>query len=741
MNKAAAARKIQKIFRRRRTSSGPGFTVTQPKIISTVSSLQIVVNFGKIFYEKVTGFTEVAGYVNLRSKPRVRYVNGQWIGEGADQCKYVTAKTKNLTVILTKDGIQVSGAGNFEEAYVKCAKNEWVSKSIIRMKPKYKIINCSFKINKKINLESFAEATRTLIPHDMLEDLPVVGITAPALSVKFKKPKVTYQIFKNGTILFSGITKIDDIGVPVELFKQFFTNYGFGLFGAEIFSGTATTAKNRNHPLAGTWNKLPAVVPRGYYIRPGPNGLPRLYPYEFYRKLQEGPNILNGTVNLGPLAPKVRKAFENAGKPIPASTLKVFRNAGHPLNAVTNKKTYAGISNRRANSWNATKEGYYVRPGPGQQPYWFAVPKGKAAGRKTVISTYTAAGRNIPAAVRALFNIPANVKTAGAKPEHKFEVGANGVLRINGRQATRLTKPELLAVARNAGIAEVSNKTKPAEIIARIKSRKAPSPISSTYNVTIGSTKYKFMKDGRVQKLKSGAQPTTREWATMSREAKDKIIGAVIKTNNRAEFNKFSSADQFGVIYQMTRPKTKTPSPTRSLSSASSSMNSLFADVETTTQYELKQKLKNYYRNGNNVNLKAALNAVKAGPRGKVRKANLSKATKNFVAKTLATRKRNSAVADFESKFKVPAWLPANKANAFKAHMMKIALTPNKETGKYPKRAQIANGMKPWINHHIPQTSRAAYNYENLNTGKVVRVPAWNPPKNFKFNVPKIKRS
>jgi TATA-box binding protein (TBP) (component of TFIID and TFIIIB) len=741
MNKAAAARKIQKIFRKRRAASGPGFTVTQPKVISTVSSLQIVVNFGKIFYEKVTGFTEVAGYVNLRSKPRVRYVNGQWIGEGADQCKYVTAKTNNLTVVLTKDGVQVSGAGNFEEAYVKCAKNEWVSKSIIRMKPKYKIINCSFKINKKINLESFAEATRALIPHDMLDDLPTVGVTAPALSVKFKKPKVTYQIFKNGTILFSGITKIDDIGVPVELFKQFFTNYGFGLFGAEIFSGTATTAKNRNHPLAGTWNKLPAQVPRGYYIRPGPNGLPRLYPYEFYRKLQEGPNILNGTVNLGPLAPKVRKAFENAGKPIPASTLKVFRNAGHPLNAVTNKKTYAGVSNRRANSWNATKEGYYVRPGPGQQPYWFAVPKGKAAGRKTVISTYTAAGRNIPAAVRALFNIPANVKTAGVKPEHKFEVGANGILRINGRQATRLTKPELLAVARNAGIAEVSNKTKPAEIIARIKSRKAPSLISSAYNITVGSTKYKFMKDGRVQKLKSGAQPTTREWATMSRDAKDKIIGAVIKTNNRPEFNKFSSADQFGVIYQMTRPKTKTPSPTRSLSSASSSMNSLFANIETTTQYELKQKLKNYYRNGNNVALKAALNAVKAGPRGKVRKANLSKATKNFVAKTLATRRRNSAVADFESKFKNPSWLPANKANAFKAHMMKIALTPNKETGKYPKRAQIANGMKPWINHHIPQTSRAAYNYENLNTGKVVRVPAWNPPKNFKFNVPKIKRT
>ena len=106
-----------------------------------------------------------------------------------------------------------------------------------------------------------------------------------------------------------------------------------------------------------------------------------------------------GPMNLKAVAPKVAKAFRNVGQPIPESTLAIFRNSGFPLENLETKSA-VGLKNRRAPSWNATKPGFYVRPGPGQQPYWFKVPKVLASGRKTVISTYQKAGRNIPQAVK-----------------------------------------------------------------------------------------------------------------------------------------------------------------------------------------------------------------------------------------------------------------------------------------------------------------------------------------------------
>ena len=191
--------------------------------------------------------------------------------------------------------------------------------------------------------------------------------------------------------------------------------------------------------------------------------------------------VLNSKANLKSVYTKVKKAFEKVGQPIPAHTLKVFRNAGYPLNnaPAENKKKYANTANRRAPSWNAEKPGFYVRPGPGKQPYWAAVPAGLAAGRKTVIKKYADAGKNIPAAVRKIFSIGSNVVTVTNGPKHKLNVNA-GVLKINGREWTRLTQPELLAIARNLGIAGASNTTGKRNIAGMIQSKtkgKAPVPV------------------------------------------------------------------------------------------------------------------------------------------------------------------------------------------------------------------------------------------------------------------------
>jgi hypothetical protein len=132
---------------------------------------------------------------------------------------------------------------------------------------------------------------------------------------------------------------------------------------------------------------------------------------------------------------------------------------------------------------------------------------------------------------------------------HEFIQGSNGILRINGKQATRLTKKELLAIARNENIAQVNNKMKPANIIAHLTRKTAPKGIG-LFDVTIGTTKYKFLANARVRRLKPGAAATTREWATMKPAERNAIITKYIKKNDRANFAKYSIANQYGIIYQ-----------------------------------------------------------------------------------------------------------------------------------------------------------------------------------------------
>jgi len=581
LSRSAAARKIQAIFRRKRNSSentGLGFKISKPVIISTISTRKIPIDLEKIFEAVPIGFTEVAGYLTLRSKPRIRYIKGRgWLGDGAKFVKYVTAKHGKTTVILQHQQLQINGPGYYEEIYRLCIKNKWVIPMIMHMKPAITNINCKFKVNKSIDLLVFRNYIVHNIPSSIIKETPkqiVVNSRVPALTVKFAKPSVTFQFFSNGTILFSGIKQIENIDVPPELFKQFFTKYDFHV--DDVFGSVGATRAQNKNPLAGTWNKLMKPVPQGWYIRPGPNGQPRLYPYEYYRKLESGPNILNATVQLGPIAPKVRKAFKNAGRPIPQSTLNVFRNAGYPLNTPSiNTKEYTGPAARRAKKWDATRNGYYIKPGPGQQPYWYAIPKGLASGRKTVIAAYTKAGRNIPKAVRDIFKIQSNVKINNTRKSHEFTRGSNGILRINGKQATRLTKKELVAIARNVNIAEVNNKMKPANIIAHITRKTAPSGLGN-YNVTIGPTKYKFLLNARVRRVKAGKAATTRSWATMKAPERNAIINKYIKPGNRSNFIKKSLVAQYAIIYN----KSQGPSSaTSSISSTGSSLARQFNNV------------------------------------------------------------------------------------------------------------------------------------------------------------------
>lgn len=750
-------RKFQKLWRSKRvfTNNQGGWKISPSILTAKIVKIKTPVKLLDLFDGTPKRIDELMGYKGAGNKPVARWVPGRpMIGDAVGITRAV-AKKGAQTIVMTKDTVEVLGLGNWETALLALALNGWVSASKINMnaKPTYKKIDGMFNVNKDLNLEGLQSELKKapgieIVPRDPL---------FPALVVKTKSPTLTFQFFENGTVLFTGIKDPDDKDVPRTVFKEFFTKYGLDPRKCIEITNRPKIArpkKNTNsktklrlasrYELAGRWNAL-RQPPPGYYIRPGTNGAPRFYPYrKMGKRAATGEEVNEGPMNLTAVAPKVVKAFMNAGHPIPNSTREIFERAGYPLNNSGPKSPKGQAhANRRAPSWNATKPGFYVRPGPGRQPYWFKIPAGLESGRKTVIKTYTDAGRNIPKAVRNIFKIPNSVKINVA-PNHQVVLGLNGVLRINNRQATRLTVKELVQIAHNMNIPQVSAKMKPATIMKYIQNKSGAHAPNRTADVVVNGVYYTFMNNGRVKKTKTDGTQTQRAWATIPANERKSIANAFLTGNTRAEWNALPNANKFNALLALRKrpspPKKKSPSPASSASSSVSSVNvAEFQRVLNEEKYKnmLKNALgPNYFRNANVQNLLSKLNGLPSGSRGKPLKATVDKAIKNFVKETLIRRRQNIIRENYASKISVPNWIPSNKRNAYKTTLLNIATTPNAK-GKYPAQKNVKNAMEAWARATLPMAGRAAHEKENLVTGEIIKVPAWNPPKNLKFNVPK----
>ena len=532
--------RIQRLWRAKRvfTNNQGMWKISKPHVVSTISIVKFPVDMSAVFTGAPRGFTEVTGFKGAGQKATIRYADGKWIGSPTGVTR-ITAKRGPQTVVITKGVITVLGTGNPEAAYLAIAKNGWSAKNLVRATPEYRKVDGVFYINKPFDLMGLETELRKLPMEHTVKYQPEVK-SVPAVVLRIKNPPWTYQFFENGTVLFTGIKNPREISEPVKLFKQFgLTRNAIATERTPALRRPVAGKKNtkklaERYPLAGTWNSLRKPY-AGFYIRPGTNGKPRMYPYRFMRR-----NANAGVVNLGPMnlravAPKVVKAFKDVGQPIPKVTLDAFASAGVSLGS-PKKKTVAAHANRRAPSWNATKNGFYVRPGAGQQPYWFAIPKGIESGRKTVIAAYTKAGRNIPAAVRTIFKIPASVAVnVNSRPNHNITVGLNGILRINGRQAIRLTVPELVAVARNLNIAEVNAKMKPIDIVQWIQ-QKSGAKVSKNYNLNLNGVKYKLLNNHRVERT-VGKTRTTRNWSTIPAANQNRIAKAFLNESYHDAYN------------------------------------------------------------------------------------------------------------------------------------------------------------------------------------------------------------
>lgn len=759
----AAARKLQKAFRRRfvfSNASVPGVKFTPTKMTTQIVRFRRATNISKIFDAEPKGFSEIIGYTGGKKVAVSRWVQGRgWIGDSTGVTR-IAAKRQGQTIVMTKDLIEVKGSGNYEPAVLALVRNELSDKGLLRATPEFVKFEGRFNVNHSLSLYGVAE---------FLESFGKVEPYEPELhkAVIFKTQGITFQIFKNGTIIFGGLKDPKDLDKPRQIFKGFAVDPEF----KRIFYKRLTTLPSANanqkkimqagrYTLAGmNWGDALEKPPFGSYIRPGQDGKPRFYPWAkvTIQKHGVGNNAGPAQTFYTPLklqkkdAIAVAKAFAKVRQPIPAQTLEVFAKAGVPIpkyespkpayllnrgeaSAPSNKKKYKGVANRRANSWNATRAGFYVRPGPGKQPYFYEVPKGLAAGRKTVIKTYTDAGRNIPKAVRDLFNIGANVKTE-SKKEHRVTMGLNGLLRINDRQATRLTKKELIEIARNMNIARIEAKSKPEEIRAAIQNKAGIKGASKKFDVQVNGTKYKLLNNGRVEKT-TGETRTQRNWATIPLAERNAISKKLLPANLHTEYNGMPNSNKFNTLRAfMASRKAPTPSPPKPVAkpkTPSPNMNNRFA-MELEYDMLLNQNLGNLKRNGNQGLFMNIYGKLPKGARGKPLKANVNRAYAKFVKEAKAFRGSEPARARYVARITPPNWLPANKVNAYKKILTNLAFKKPKPTQKALKEALIA-----WLNKAAPAGfARAAHNVENINTGIITRIPAYNPANRKSPAIPK----
>jgi hypothetical protein len=328
------------------------------------------------------------------------------------------------------------------------------------------------------------------------------------------------------------------------------------------------------------------------------------------------------------------------------------------------------------------------------------------------------------------------------KPKHNLTVGLNGVLRINGRQAVRLTVPELVAIAHNMNIAEVNAKMKPLDIIQWIqhKSGLTGKKAIKNFNVNLNGTKYRLLNNERVERT-VGKTRTTRNWSTIPAANQNRIAKAFLNTSYHEAYNMQPRNKKYwALMVYKNSLKPNTPSTASSAASSSSNNNNLAnfaANLEANLRNQghknaYKTLVGNYYTNENANRLLTRLGKLPAG----AKKANVNRTIKTFAKEAVVKARRNLIEANYRAKITVPNWLPMNKRNAYKNALISTALQVNNK-GKYPTQKSVRDGMRGWINAQIPKVATVAHTKENAVTGASIHVPAWNPPKKIAFDVPK----
>lgn len=703
-SREAAARKIQGAFRKKRRFvhkvPAHDFALTEPEMTSIVVRLEVA--FKDLSKDPLPkGVTELIGYRKTGQKVALRITRNSRIGNAdPDDIRrwafHVTFENPDAKayVTLTVGGhLQINSTGPYER--VLRFLNASYFPGIAHRAVSISSFDLRMYIDRYLRLHNWEDEFIKKVPWSWAHTLYESELISWLL-IKVREPKVTYSLNTNGVIRVQGLKRFQDIPLATNIFKEFFTKWNVdpkrvfkypvdGVYVPRtkipVIKGKNTGKKRqvildaRYPPALGYFDKM-----NGYYVRPGPDGKPHFYP-------------LVGDLAL--VRPKVVRAYANAGIEIPAHVRNTLGISG---NAVPLPKT----EGRRAPSFNAVKNGFYVKPGPGGQPYFYKVPKGTAAARKTVVAAYQKAGVRIPNRVRQQFGISSSPELVHFPRGHVVNTNAKGQLRINGKQYDRYSKAELVQIARSLNLANVSNAMSLANIAARIRTR---AQTMNRPDARVNGVPITILNNGRI---KRGTR--ARQWVTLTANERNAIGRVFVPPETYEEWKTLDTKNKFDAL-RMFKAQKKASVPAPAPSPANSPNNINF-------EFELEATL----LLGNNASPRDVTrlkNILLALPRGKGGRP-LQKTKKNAVnafMKTLAQEKRK---ARFAEQIQVPNWLPANSRNAYRTALMNLLMAPN------ATKEKVRQGISGWLRAHLPRESRAAHNVENVLTGEIRHVPAWN---------------
>jgi len=751
MNRETAARKIQAAFRKGRRPEATKFVnkfpefdyaLTKPTVTSTIVSIKGV-PFIDLGDEPVpAGVKEILGYTSTGKLPVVRKIRGRDAILGAAKTDtfdvkrwaftidFENPKSKAYVSYSDKDRLHINTTGPYERV-VRFLDKTYLP-GVASAPVEIVKIDTKLYINRYMRMEDFGAELDRRVPKTKLlgwRDEPALG---PGTFLKWGgSPRATLVFFTNGTILTLGLKSFDDLGVTSKILEEIFTKYGvdktkvFKYSRGGNYTGVIeppkparkNLARKREmaadrYSLATDWkNTRP-----GFYVRPGANKKPRFYPLVSDLKL---------------VRPKVIRAYANAGVRIPTPV----RNA---LGIEEGAAPAPKAEGRRAPGWNSSKNGYYVKPGPGGQPYFYKVPKGRVAAKKKVVEAYQQVGRAIPTPVRNLFGIGnGGSPPVNAKKKHYVDFNSQGGLRINGKQFDRFTRPELLQIARNLDIPQVSERTSLKNIASYI--RAAVGNVINEPDANINGQAIVFMNNGRV---KRGTR--ARQWDTLPVPEKNALARAFLSND---EYSTYSSIANKKYKYQFLLGMKKQHREERMMSAhvareneaISSASSSSVGSFSRNIEFEMmaRAQLGNNATNANINKLKTVIAALPVGKRGKPLAPNVKKAVKNFQRTKQWGSQLENIKRNFAARISVPAWLPINLKNSYRKTLLNIATEPNAK-GKLPTKVDVSRGIKGWLNARLPQVGRASYQKENVVTGAIIKVPGWDPARRTSPIVPNI---
>ena len=691
----------------------------------------------------VNNVAEIAGYKKVGEKAMVRFIKNRKspIISPSANINNVTRwilkiKSPLATVNIFKSGaIQIATAAPVEQVVRFLDQHYLPGLAQTPVEPVK--IDGQFFLNFVIDLDVLGMLLVKYVP---LKDYSYMAESElhPGAFLKYKGIK--YLIYQKGQVLFMG-TDPDVIQKAPMIFAELFEKYKIPIAhkNSSPIPARLMRANVLLSPQRAKVNKKKQVLERryaiargynntreGFYVRPGPNGKPRFYP-----------NPENSRA-AAVLRMKVLRAYTNAGVNIPNRVKNLFDLEGVELKEKVEKKEVAP-------SFNAVKNGFYVKPGKGGLPQFYKMPEHVNKARPGIIEAYRRAGKNIPQTVKNQFKI-GNVGMQLPAGHHINKVGNR--YRINGAFADEYTDAQLMAIARNLKIAQASSALKKGSVIRLIVNKLGGSPNGAAHAVLNG-VPHTLLMNGRVMRGKRAKQ-----WKLLTAAEKNALGQKILSAANFKEWKeKISRDQQYEVLLSQVYGKKKTPTPPAPAPvpvppvPSSPSPNGNFANLINLEFYisnALGNKYENFIRNGNAANLKKLLNALPKGKRGKPLQADVNRVKMAFVKNLKQTRQLNDIRKKYYNKIVVPENMRAvlgSNVNEYKRRLTTIATTLNSK-GQFPKQANVKRAIITWVRgiyspgRKTPSVPRVSA--KRISPLKVARrEPAYKRPRKQKASPPR----